>query len=189
MPTADFSAAQHRALPDHCALTRQPLRWLLPWLIVWVLSGVALASWAVLRDRVRLLGWIMAPSAQARVEIAVERAFSGRGPDQARLATLREAQARTDPPRKVPAFFPDTAVMGVDGSSFHFDLEALGASSASPSALSGKVSWRHATSKGGATQFWVCGYAQPPAGAILSEPQNLTNVAPELLPSTCRASR
>jgi hypothetical protein len=178
-----------RILPDRGALTRQPLRWLLPWLIIWVLCGVALASWPVLLDRVDLQGRMMAPTAQARVEFAVERAFSGRGLDERTLATLRAPQARTNPPRVVPAFFPGETAMRVDGSSFHFNLGALDATVKRSSELTGTVSWRHAQPAGGATQFWVCGYAQPPAGAILSEPQNLTSVAPELLPSTCRASR
>jgi hypothetical protein len=189
MQTAGLPADRQRTLPDYGALTRQPLRWLLPWLIIWVLCGVALASWSVLLDRVDLQGRMMAPAAQARVEIAVERAFSGHGLDERALATLREPQARNNPPRKVPAFLPDQAAMRVEGSSFHFNLEALDATRARPSGLGGTVSWRHAQPEGGATQFWVCGYAQPPSGAILSEPQNLTNVAPELLPSTCRASQ
>jgi hypothetical protein len=189
MQTAGLHTDRQRTLPDYGALTRQPLRWLLPWLIIWVLCGGALASWSVLLDRVDLQGRIMAPSAQARIEIAVERAFSGRGLDERALATLREPQARTDPPRVVPPFFPDVSAMRVEGSSFHFNLEALGAAVARPSGLTGTVSWRHAQPEGGATQLWVCGYAQPPAGALLSEPQNLTNVAPELLPPTCRASR
>jgi hypothetical protein len=189
MQSAGLHTDRPRTLPDYGALTRQPLRWLLPWLIIWVLCGVALASWQVLRDRVDLQGWMMAPTAQARVEIAVERAFSGRGLDERALETLREPQARNDPPRKVPAFFPDQTAMRFEGSSFHFNLEALAATVARSSELAGTVSWRHAQPEGGATQFWVCGYAQPPAGAILSEPQNLTNVAPELLPFTCRANR
>lgn len=180
---------QRRTLPDYHALTRQPLRWLLPWLIVWVLCGVALSSWSVLLDRIDLQGRIMAPTAQARVEIAVERAFSGRDLDAAQWATLRAPQTRTHPPRVVPAFFPGETAMRVDGSSFHFNLDALDATVQRSSELTGTVSWRHAQPAGGATRFWVCGYAQPPAGAVLSEPQNLTNVAPELLPSTCRASR
>lgn len=177
------------ALPDYTALARQPLRWVLPWGIVWALCGVALGSWSVLLDRAALAGRMLAPAAQAQVEISVERAFSGRDPGPTRLALLREPVARNGAPGTTPPLLPDAGAMEFEGSSFHLNLEALGAVDAYRSRLAGTVSWRHAQPDGGATRFWVCGYAQPAAGALLSPAQNRTTVAPELLPSTCRASR
>ena len=186
MQKAGLFIDRRRTLPDYRALTRQPLRWMLPWLIVWVLCGVALASWSVLLDRVALIGRMLAPVAQARMEIALERAFSGRGPDEVRLAVLRKARTGN---QHGPPLLPEETAMRIDGTSLHLNMQALGANVASSSDLTGIVSWRHAQPDGGATQLWVCGHAQPPAGAILADPQNLTHVAPELLPSNCRASR
>lgn len=119
----------------------------------------------------------------------MERAYSGRDPDAARLAMLQRPQPRSGTPGNVPPLLPDGAAMRVDGSSFHLNIEALAANAVRSSALTGTVSWRHAQPESGATHFWVCGYAEPQASAVLSAASNRTNVAPELLPSTCRANR
>lgn len=171
-------------MPDFTALTRIPLRWILPWGVIMALVATALIAWEPIIARVHLLSLVEGIRVNARHEVSVFRALNGRMPSDTDLAFLRESSASVSGETRRP-ILPGTDALTFANGSFRLNLGALSQSGRGPE-FTGHLGWFQAEGTGDATTIWMCGYAQAPPGARPLQMPELTDISPELLPSICR---
>lgn len=181
------SPESYPPLPDYEVLLRQPLRWLLPWGIVWAACALALADFGVLVERTALLG-LQAPGYVVRHEAAISLALNGRPPTARELAPQRMPR-QSSSGKPLPPALPDDTGVEIEGASYHLHPQGLRKELSRHAQLVGTLSFRLHRPASGATLMWVCGRDLAPPGALPDDSADRTDLPPATLPATCRTPR